>query len=177
MYRTDRSPGYDATLGRVEFAAAKRRRGMARHALYLRSFGASGEQVPAVNPHARPSRSLSGCCHKSPRSLPAWIPGIPSSARDHSLSPATGTVPGITEISSFEFRRFGAVPRALKGLTPLVKNTCAFFSGVVPTWRRILSIAEWSEVPRLRGIPTVCAHGPINSGAGAPGSNLFWIGR
>jgi hypothetical protein len=44
-------------------------------------------------------------------------PGIPSSARDHSLSPgsrhaATGTVPRITEISSYKFRRFGTVPRA-----------------------------------------------------------------
>jgi hypothetical protein len=87
MYGIDRSPGNDATLGRVEFARHKDRRGTIYRARFLRSFGA-GRQVPAVNPHVRPGHGgLSEDCHKSPRSLPVCAPGIPSSARDHSLAP------------------------------------------------------------------------------------------
>jgi hypothetical protein len=91
MYRTDRSPGNDATLGRVESAKDCR----ASRASRDRALRIS-RQVPAVNPHARPGRSLSEDCHKSPRSLPPAesakssasqdAPGIPSSARDHSLA-------------------------------------------------------------------------------------------
>jgi hypothetical protein len=151
MYAIDRSPGNDATLGRVEFALF--RSGTASRALR------KGEQVPAVNPHVRPGHGgLSEDCHKSPRSLPASAPGIPSSARDHSLAP------WLTTRFAWEVPRFRGIQiHARRGLSQSLTTRFAW------------------EVPRFRGIDSGLspehAHGPIYSGAGAPGSSYFgfWI--
>ncbi len=117
MYATDRSPQDDAKLiRRVEVAQpaeAPRCRAHRRDAC-----SHSGSQVPAIHLHARRGRSLSEDYHKSPRSLPVSAPGIPSSARDHSLSPGSphalsflGRDPRTAEIVQCKFRRFGTVPQ------------------------------------------------------------------
>jgi hypothetical protein len=86
MYATDRSPGNDGGY--------LKRNCMARRACM---------RILTQCYHASPGRSLSEDCHKSPRSLPPAesakstdlsrasrdsqdAPGIPSSARDHSLA-------------------------------------------------------------------------------------------
>jgi hypothetical protein len=109
MYATDRSPRDDAKLiRRVE---------VAQPAEAIHRSSESGSQVPATYFHASRGRSLSEDYHKFPRSLPACAPGIPSSARDHSLSPgsphalsSSGRDPRATEILWFKFRGFGTVP-------------------------------------------------------------------
>jgi hypothetical protein len=122
-------PENDATLRRVEFAAAKRRRGTASRALCLRSFGASDKQVPATYPHARPGYyGLSEDCHKSPRSLPPAesakssasqdAPGIPSSARDHSLAP------WLTTHIAWEVPRLRGIQYMRRGLSQELRKFC-----------------------------------------------------
>ena len=121
MYATDRSPRNDVKLIRrvdvTQPSEAVHRRTHKIVAARRDVHSESGSHTPATYFHASPGRSLSEDYHKFPRSLPACAPGIPSSARDHSLSPgsphalsSSGRDPRTTEILRFKFRRFGTVP-------------------------------------------------------------------
>jgi hypothetical protein len=131
MYATDRSPGTDVKLtagqvlpvskDRTAFRATRRRAREIVGARRAVPFG-NGELIPDTCFHARPGRSLSEDCHKSPRSLPAMLnavksrvsrdaPGIPSSARDHSLSSQRR---GLSQ----ELRKFRLINFVDSGLSP-----------------------------------------------------------